>query len=42
MCALVMKSPATAAITAPKTEWTRKDRLRWRVECFFQKLRGEV
>lgn len=42
MCALVMKSAATA-LTAPKARnWGTLDQLRWKMECMLQKLKGEV
>lgn len=39
MCALVMKSDSVL----PKARnWGLIDQLRWKVECFFQRIRGEV
>lgn len=42
MCALVMQSPKTAKLTEKVNVWTLRDRLRWKAECFLQKLQGGV
>lgn len=40
MCALVMKSDS---VVLPKARnWGLIDQLRWKVECLFQRVRGEV
>lgn len=40
MCALVMKSNS---VSFPKARnWGLIDQLRWKVECLFQRVRGEV
>lgn len=41
MCALVMKSNVTE-LTPKARNWSAFDRLRWRVECLMQKLKGEI
>lgn len=42
MCALVMKSAATAELTPKARNWGFIDRLRWKIECLAQRIKGEV
>ena len=41
MCALVMKKNNSVALPKARN-WGVIDQIRWKVECIFQRVRGEV